>query len=83
MMDAMNITKMLDELKAEREGVEQAITVLERIAVGRGRRRGRPPAWMSRATSPLAQKTFVRSPEVRARMRAAQRKRRAKQRAAG
>jgi len=38
---------MLAELRAEREGVEQAIIVLQRIAAGRGKRRGRPPAWMS------------------------------------
>jgi hypothetical protein len=43
----MDVTKMLAELKAEREAVEQAILVLERIASGRGTRRGRPPAWMS------------------------------------
>jgi hypothetical protein len=43
----MDITKMLAELKAEREGVEQAILVLERIASGRGKRRGRPPKWMT------------------------------------
>jgi hypothetical protein len=43
----MDITKMLSELKAERDGVDQAILVLERIAAGRGRRRGRPPAWMT------------------------------------
>jgi hypothetical protein len=42
----MNIMKMLGELRAEREQVEQAILVLERIALGRGRRRGRPPAWI-------------------------------------
>jgi hypothetical protein len=42
----MDITKMLAELKAEREGIEQAILVLQRIASGRGKRRGRPPAWM-------------------------------------
>jgi len=36
---------MLAELKAEREGIEQAIVVLERIASGSGERRGRPPAW--------------------------------------
>jgi hypothetical protein len=45
----MDINKMLEELRAEREQVEQAIMVLERIAVGRGRRRGRPPAWMTQA----------------------------------
>jgi hypothetical protein len=43
----MDITKMLAELRAEREGVDQAILVLERIAAGRGSRRGRPPAWMA------------------------------------
>jgi hypothetical protein len=43
----MDLTKMLAELKAEREGVEQAILVLERIASSRGKRRGRPPAWMT------------------------------------
>jgi hypothetical protein len=43
----MDITKMLAELHAEREAVEQAIIVLQRIAAGRGKRRGRPPAWMS------------------------------------
>jgi hypothetical protein len=34
---------MLADLKAEREGIEQAIMVLERIASGRSKRRGRPP----------------------------------------
>ena len=38
---------MLAELRGEREQVEQAILVLERIGRGRGKRRGRPPAWMS------------------------------------
>jgi hypothetical protein len=31
----------------ERVQVEEAIVVLERLARGRGRRRGRPPAWMA------------------------------------
>ena len=35
---------MLQELREERQQVEEAIVVLERMAVGRGRRRGRPPA---------------------------------------
>jgi hypothetical protein len=38
---------MLAELRSEGEQVEQAIMVLERIARGQGKRRGRPPAWMS------------------------------------
>jgi hypothetical protein len=43
----MNITAMIAELRAEREHIEQAILVLERIALGQGRKRGRPPAWMT------------------------------------
>jgi len=43
----MDLNKMLAELRAERDQVEQAILVLQRIAAGRGRRRGRPPAWIS------------------------------------
>lgn len=38
---------MLAELRSERAQIEEAILTLERLAVGRGRRRGRPPAWMS------------------------------------
>ena len=38
---------MIQDLQAERVQVGEAIAVLERIAVGRGRRRGRPPAWMN------------------------------------
>jgi hypothetical protein len=43
----MDIDKMLAELRAEREHVEQAIIVLERIGRGQGKRRGRPPKWMT------------------------------------
>jgi hypothetical protein len=45
--DAMDINKMLAELRVEREQIEEAIMTLERLARGRGRRRGRPPAWMA------------------------------------
>jgi hypothetical protein len=43
----MDINKMLAELRTEREQVEEAIIVLERLARGQGKRRGRPPAWMT------------------------------------
>lgn len=43
----MDINKMLLELRAEREQIEQAILVLERVGLGRGKRRGRPPKWMT------------------------------------
>ena len=43
----MDINKMLADLRTEREQIEEAIVVLERLARGQGRRRGRPPAWMT------------------------------------
>ncbi|MBV8817017.1 MAG: hypothetical protein JO022_01600 [Acidobacteriaceae bacterium] len=42
----MDVAKMLAELRQEREQIEEAILSLERLARGRGKRRGRPPAWM-------------------------------------
>jgi hypothetical protein len=38
---------MLTELRQESQQIEEAILSLERLARGRGKRRGRPPAWMS------------------------------------
>jgi hypothetical protein len=38
---------MLTELRNQRDQVEEAIAVLQRIAYGRGKRRGRPPKWMT------------------------------------
>ncbi len=43
----MDVAKMLAELRQEREQIEEAILSLERLARGRGKRRGRPPAWMA------------------------------------
>ncbi len=43
----MDVHKILGDLRREREQIEEAILTLERLATGRGRRRGRPPAWMS------------------------------------
>ena len=45
----MDVAKMLVELRQEREQIEEAIITLERLASGRGKRRGRPPAWMTAA----------------------------------
>ena len=42
----MDVTKILADLRQEREQLEEAILSLERLARGRGKRRGRPPAWM-------------------------------------
>lgn len=73
---------MLAELRAELASVDQAILVLERLAASGPRRPGRPPKWMSDGASPAARKTFTRSPEVRARIAAAQRRRWAKRKKA-
>lgn len=43
----IDVARILEELKQEKEQLEQAIVTLERLAVGRGPRRGRPPAWMT------------------------------------
>jgi hypothetical protein len=43
----MDVIKMLADLRQERDQLEEAILTLERLARGRGRRRGRPPAWMT------------------------------------
>ena len=45
--EGMDVLKMLADLRQEREHIEEAIMTLERLAQGRGRRRGRPPAWMT------------------------------------
>jgi hypothetical protein len=45
----MDVSRILADLRQEREQLEEAILSLERLAAGRGRRRGRPPAWMSEA----------------------------------
>ncbi len=58
---SMDITKMLDELRQERESIEEAIITLERLARGRGKRRGRPPAWLAemRKQKPAAPKRIA------------------------
>ncbi len=43
----MDVTKILADLRQEREQLEEAILSLERLAMGRGKRRGRPPSWMT------------------------------------
>ena len=48
----MHILKMLAELNQERAQIEEAIITIERLAQGKGKRRGRPPAWMTAASAP-------------------------------
>jgi hypothetical protein len=48
----MDVGKILDELKAERQQVEEAIQNLERLARGRNRGPGRPPNWLADVAPP-------------------------------
>jgi hypothetical protein len=43
----MNYNEMLEDLRQERDLVDHAIAVLERMQVGAPRRRGRPPGWLT------------------------------------
>ena len=42
----MDLTAIVKELMQERDLLDDAILSLERIAMQRGKRRGRPPAWL-------------------------------------
>ena len=61
----MDVTKILAELKAERDSLDEAIVTLERLALGRGKRRGRPPLWMVDAAKRMTADT-VKEPTARA-----------------
>ena len=66
---------MLAELRAEHQQIEEAIAVLQRLAIGGGgKRRGRPPKWMSQAGASVAPVPVV-SARRRKRFSAATRKR--------
>ncbi|MDX2178119.1 MAG: hypothetical protein SFV18_00920 [Bryobacteraceae bacterium] len=45
----MDVTKIIEDLRRERAQIEEAILTLERLAEGRGKRRGRPPRWLTEA----------------------------------
>ena len=85
----MDLLKMLAELRAERDRLVEAISVVERLALGSGgKRRGRPPKWMSGAKAadtamvdePRKRRPF--SAATRRKMAAAQKRRWAAKKAA-
>ena len=45
----MEINKILEEMHREKEQLSEAIVSLERLAAGKRKGRGRPPAWMALA----------------------------------
>jgi hypothetical protein len=75
---------MIADLRSERDSITQAVLVLERLASSHGRRRGRPPSWMTAQIAaaneigeapPRAKRTRTMSAEVRRKMAEAQKKR--------
>ena len=49
----MDLQKMITELEAERDRLDQAISALERLSDSQQhRRRGRPPKWLKDLKSP-------------------------------
>lgn len=67
----MDIQKIIAELRAEREQIEEAIFSLERLAlVHGGRRRGRPPKWMTEAAR-AAEPAAAAAPKQRGRKKRA------------
>jgi hypothetical protein len=86
---AMDIHRILAELRSEKERLEETILTIERLASGHlGKRRGRPPKWMAgvkKAATELAAPKKKRrfSAATRKRMAEAQRKRWASRKANG
>jgi hypothetical protein len=52
----MNILKIIEELREERACLDEVLIGLEKLALTRKPRRGRPPAW-SRVSSLIASKS--------------------------
>lgn len=50
----MNYSQIIEDLRNERDMVDQAIAVLERLQVGAPRRRGRPPRWLAERKKELS-----------------------------
>jgi hypothetical protein len=46
----VDLNRIIIDLKAQRDVLAAAIECLERLAAGRGKKRGRPPAWMRPAS---------------------------------
>ena len=62
----MDLSRIIQDLKGERDALAAAIECLERLAAGRGKKRGRPPSWLSeRAETRQASSTTLRNMPLR------------------
>jgi hypothetical protein len=53
----MDLLKMINDLQAEKQRLDEAIQALERLSAGNKlRRRGRPPRWLKDALSSTSSK---------------------------
>jgi len=69
----MNLTKIIAELREHKQAVEDTMIMLERLARSQGKRRGRPPLFLSKAATVRQRRPF--SAATRKKMAASQRKR--------
>lgn len=69
----MNLIKMIAELRVQKQALDESIITLERLALGQGKRRGRPPLVLGKSGGVRKRKPF--SAETRRKMAASQRKR--------
>jgi hypothetical protein len=70
----MDLIKIIAELRSEKQAVEDALVYLEHLARTQGKRRGRPPSYLTgRLGIPRKRKPF--SEATKRKMAAAQRKR--------
>ena len=72
----MDLAKMIAELKEQKQALEETMVILERLARSQGKRRGRPPLFLSQASGVRpSRKRKPFSEATRKKMAAAQRKR--------
>jgi hypothetical protein len=74
----MNLVKMIADLREQKRALEQSMLILERIARGQSKRRGRPPAFLSNLMGKSESAGTTRKPfsaETRKKMAASQRRR--------
>jgi hypothetical protein len=52
MMPSMNLVQIITELRQEQLQIDMAIASLERLGASSGKRRGRPPKWLTALNAP-------------------------------
>jgi hypothetical protein len=58
----MDLEAILQQLREERDQVDESILAMERLQIGLGRRRGRPPKWLAEVKAAAETKKRGRPP---------------------